>query len=274
MGLPNDFRAVEHLLDLVRKIHNAWVRDEFDDVKDLDDITVPRSSLKIACLISDNDSALIVILRIIIFFFHLRKARDLMPIYYAIPLDEIHATRRFVPQITFYWLEPEDEIEYGYRPIEGTFSFRLMGETSETITLAKLRTIATAIQREFMTGTKFVWKRGKQLYYYGEKDKGYQLQMLSRDEENVKELIRRVLAIQGHTPDWENLSIGKSGDENRKYPQTPRTIRVLGKSRKEPRKRPNVNLLFSRAVADAWAFEKPITLVQANLVDLTTLIDT
>ena len=58
----------------------------------------------------------------------------------------------------------------------------------------------------------YVWRKGKVRASYSDWDKGYQFQLLCRNESDARTLIGKVLDIQGHTPDWENLNISENSE--------------------------------------------------------------
>lgn len=190
MVVPTNFNEFEHLQSTILKVHNRIVRDEFNDITGDDlDLAVPRSSLRWACLLKDNDTADMMIQRFLLFYFSLRKAQDLQQPFYGIPLDDLQASRKFKPQITLYFKEDDNDVEEDFRPMWGEISFRLMSESSTTITKSELTNLANKIKTEFGASNGYVWKKGRKLYSYTEKEKGYQLQLLCRDETTAKELI-------------------------------------------------------------------------------------
>jgi hypothetical protein len=273
MSLPEDFNSSEHLQDVIRKVHNALVLEEFKDVHDIDDIHVPRSSLKIACAIKDDDSWDMIQARYNLFYLDLRKARDYQVPVYGIPLPDLQAQRTFKPQITLKFIELQKDVEPGYQQVTGEISFRLMDEDSISLTKAKIKTLTASINRIFITGgiNGFNWKKGKKYYSYTDKEKGYQLQLLSRDESNVISLIHNILEIQNHTYDSSRLKLNQTGlntsDENKAFPINPKTLSILEKDYKAPRKRPNADVNFYRAELSIYGLPKAIILIDKLNVD-------
>lgn len=274
MAIPQNFSEFEHLQSTILRVHNRIVREEFSDITGDDlDLAVPRSSLRWACLLKDDDTCDMMIQRFLLFYFTLRRAQDLQQPFYAIPLDDLHASRKFKPQITLYFKEDQGDVEGDERPTWGEISFRLMNESSTTITQSELVTLAKKIKTEFGAANGYIWKKGRKLYSYTEKNKGYQLQLLCRDDSTAKNLIDKVLTIQNHTPDWEFLKSNIADDETKSFPYNPGNQTVLGKSRKLPRRRPMVDVRFQYATATIWGVNKPIALYDRSFTFLSTLVD-
>lgn len=248
MALPEGHDSWEHLQRVVTQTHNKVVRDYFNDLGGDDwepEITTPRGSLRTACTVLDTDTAPMTLIRMLLFNHTLGyKDADVN----QENTNELTAINRASkPTITLYFLEPQDEVEEGYRRLKGEISFRIMSGTDAVNTETELRTLGTKIKNEFAKPTRFIWRRGKTMYSYADWDKGYQLQLLGREESNIKDLIGKVLSIQTHVPDWEYLNISNNDQPSQAYPTIPGTTILLGKTRKKARRRPisNVRYAFS-----------------------------
>lgn len=274
MTTPSNLNEFEHLQSTILRVHNQIVREEFSDITGNDlDLAVPRSSLRWACLLKDNDTCDMMIQRFLLFYFTLRRAQDLQQPFYGIPLDDLHASRKFKPQITLYFKEDLNDLEDDTRPTWGEISFRLMNESSTTITKPELLALANKIKTVFGPANGYIWKKGRKLYSYTEKDKGYQLQLLCRDDSTAKQLINKVLDVQNHTPDWKFLKSNIADDENGSFPYNPGNHTILGKSYKKPRRRPMVDVRFQYATATIWGINKPIALYDRSFTFLDALVD-
>jgi hypothetical protein len=263
MTLPADFNPFEHLQDLIIKVQNKIVKDEFNDVGDDDwqpNITTPRASLRVGCTLKDDDSGTMTILRLFFFYFILRKAQDLQLPVYGIPITSFQEQRRFKPQIHLYFLESLTDVEHGYSPVAGEISFRLMKETETTLTETELKTLAQKIKTLFCT-PPFKWKKGKNMYSYTDWEKGYQLQLLCWDKIQAKKLIETVLDIQSHTPNWKFLNESQNESPSQTFPTIPPPKTILGKLRKTPRRRPIATVIFQSAVCHLYGIPNPICLV-------------
>lgn len=165
MSIPQGFKEAEHLKSVIVRSYNRFVREQFPDIIDDDlDINVPRSSLRWACVVKANDSIQMILVRMFLFYFVLRQARDLFPAIYGFPISEIQSSRVGKPKIILIFKEDEAEVEEGYDPVWGQVGFRLMDEDSDSITRAKLTTIANRIKTEFGAGGGYVWRKGRRMY--------------------------------------------------------------------------------------------------------------
>ena len=255
MAIDNEW---EHLQSVLMQTHNRIIRDEFSDIEPDDDITTPRGSLKVACLLKDSDSALMTILRYWLFYVDLKKAQDLAPAIYGVPITSFQEHFQFAPHIKLYFLEDGDDVAEGYSRVKGEISFKLIGETSESITPAKAESLAHKIRTAFATGSGFVWKKGRIKVSYLDKARGYDFRLLVTTEAEGRRVIEQVLDIQNHTPDWDNLSIAESRAD---FPITPPTRHIYGKSRRLPRRRPRADVRFRVAELHIWGVPLPVILV-------------
>lgn len=280
MPLPDDFSPYEHLQSTFIRSYNKEVKNYFKDLDpdDLDpDITIPRQSLYIACKITDNDTAAMVQMRMFMYYFVLRRAADMQTPIYGIPLPDLQASRKFKPQITLKFREDLADVEEGYEPVWGEISFRLMNEESNTITKTELITLGNKIKTIFGVGNGKVWRKGKKMFSYTDKAKGYQFQILAREKTDAKDLISDVLDIQNDTPDWRKFKSNETGDsssdELSAYPYTPPNITIFGEVQKEPRRRPNVNVRFMWAEVAIWGKPRAIILYDHSFTHFDGLVD-
>lgn len=271
MPLPTNFDDWEHFQSVLIRTQNRVVREEFRDVGDDDwdpDIATPRGSLRVACTLKDNDSTLFVILRLFLYYFVLRKARDLVHPVYGSLIEGEGTGRKYKPQITLFFQEDLQDIETGYAPVTGEISFRLMNQASDNLTESELKEYARKIKTAFTTGEGFVWKKGKELSSYTDWDKGYQLQLLVRNKAEGRRIVEQVLDIQGHSPQWEKFNHQENENPSDAYPTVPGNEFILGKSRKKPRKRPIADVRFQYAILKTFGLPNPICLVDRSGVFL------
>ncbi len=267
MALPEGFSAAEHLQDVILLTQNKIVRTEFKDVGDDDwekDITTARASLRVACTHEEADSIDMTILRLWLFFGILRKAQDFHPAIFGIPSTSFQETTRYHPQIHLHFEEKYTEADAGYKPLRSQISFRLIGETTETLSSAEVLIIANKIKTLFAGATPFFWKRGKELYSYIDQSKGYYLQILCFNETEAKKVVEQVLDIRGHTPTWKLLNTKTNSEPTTSYPTIPVTKTILGKSYKQPRRRPVGNVYFRYATLHIHGKPNPVVLVDPD----------
>jgi hypothetical protein len=257
-----EFNSVEHLQSVMRNVINRDIIKDFADVtEDLPYIGSPRSSLRAACYHDDKDSIIISVARLLTYYFICRRGQDLHPPLYTLPVGTQQAQRRFAPQIHLYFEEPRNHTEPGYAPVEGTISFRIMGKDYDEVTRSNAETWAQRIKTLFGGSTPFVWRKGKVLCAYTDKEKGYQLQLLCRDETEGKRVIEQVLDIQQHTPDYSShMTISTAESPTGKYPTIPQTKTIYGRSRHLPRRRPIADVTFLYGTLHLWGMPNPVVL--------------
>ncbi|MBE9182878.1 hypothetical protein IQ268_30545 [Oculatella sp. LEGE 06141] len=265
MPLPEGFSPWEHLQAVVLQSYNRTVRSQFRDLGGDDwdeDITSGRGALRVACTVKDDDSANMVAIRMMLFYMTLRQASDLHPPLYTMPSDRYQQTVRFSPQITLYFREDLDEVEQGYKPIDSQISFRIRGETETTFTPANALTWANRIRSEFATGGGWRWRKGRVKLSYRDLERGYNLAIHAVSESEGRQVIAKVLSLQGDTIDNDNLVIAELGGTP---PIVPGTQVIYGESRRLPRKRPVGNVRFRYAEVHIWGVNKAVTLVDMTL---------
>lgn len=276
MPLPDNFSEAEHLQDTTLKIQNKIVRAEFADVGDdnwVRDIGTPRASLRVACTHQEGDSLLMTELRNQLFYLILRKAKDFHPNIYGIPSQDFQEVMKFFPQVQLFFLEKYNEAEIGYTQLRARISFRLIGETSETLTLSEATSIANKIKTLFNPGgVPFFWKKGRELFTYSDQQKGYHFQIYAFDETNAKKIIEQVLDIKTHTPDWKLLNRHQNTEPTAVYPTVPPPKIILGKSTKQPRKRPVGTVHFTNAIAYLYGRAEPLVLYDPDREYPTALV--
>lgn len=249
----------EHLQNVLQQVHNRIVRDEFRDVDgDDDNISTSRSSLRSASLIRDSDSATTVLNRFFLFYVMLRKASDLHPALYTTPVDRFQQSVKFQPQVTLYFREDLEDVDEGFEPIDAALSFRIQNQTEDTISQADLRNIATRIRTEFGTGNGYRWRKGRISVIYTDVKKGYRMRIHSSSESDGKEVIGKILDLQGDSIDRSKITINQLDEAP---PIIPPTKSILGRSRRMPRRRPVGWVRFQWAEAHIWGVPNPIQLI-------------
>lgn len=259
MPLPTNFSPFEHLQDVLRQAINRQVRFEFDDIDIDDDITTPRGSLKVACLHLDTDSAMIMIIRMLLYYLVVKGFG--YPEIYSVPISSVNEGLRYHPQLHLHWCQPFRTVQEGETPIDSQIKgIRLMGETNEGISRATALQIAQKVKTLFGSGNGFTWQRGKHMFTYSDPMKGYNMQLLVVSEAEGKRIVEQVLDIQSHTPDWKFGNYKQNVEPATAYPTNPPNKTRLGKSTKQRKKRPVVTMNFQYAQLHVEGLFKPIVL--------------
>jgi len=237
----------EHLQDTIRRTYNPEVREWFADITtDNPDISTPRGSLRTACTHAENDTMDMTLSRMLLFDMVVKQRfqaqlsssdRDL----------NYRVLRRTRPRVKLFFLEDLKDVEKGFQPITGEISFRLMNQTSTTMSEAEAKQIGTRIKSLFGASGGFVWRKGKELFSYTDWDKGYQLQLLARNKTEGKRIVEQVLDIQQHNPDWEFFNRTENEEPSTAFPTLPPTETILSKRRRLPRRRPIADVRFQYA---------------------------
>ena len=263
MPEPDNFTPTEQFQDVNKRIWNKLIREYFRDITNFEsdlDLTTPRQALLKACLHKEDDSLMLTMGRMQLFLHGTTYTRDQFPIVAGSLLSEIDSTITYRPKITLFFAEDAEDAEAGYKPVEMEVSFRLINETSATITEAELRSIGTKIKTNFGAGSGRIFKKGRKIVHYLDRDRGYNFLLRSRDLAEGKDLIREILTMNGDTLDTNILRVSETDSETDAYPYNPGTQLILGKRKSKPRRRPLVNVRFKYAYATVHGHNKPIYL--------------
>jgi hypothetical protein len=244
MPLSDNFSPTEHLLDTLRLYQNKLVREEFSDIEADDALEIPRGSLKRACLLTDDDTVDLTILRFWLFFVHARKAQDFHPPIFGIPSDLYQERVVYQPQVILHFWQDVDAVASGLAPARTRISFRLHNKTPESFTPAEARTLAAKIRTEFMSGGGYRFSRGKKKFCYRDKTRGYNFTLLTSNEPDAREIITKVHQLRSHVPDWDNLTRITT---DKPFPENPGTHRIYGQTVKKIRYRPTATIRFRSA---------------------------
>lgn len=265
-------RQWANLKSFLRKTYNREVNEWFRDEPDpLPDNSSSRKQAKRACLITPKDSQNMALLKSLTFRYVVQRVH-LTPDVYGTPVGNFDSVRKYRPQIFLEFKEDELDIEGGFARVGGRISFRLMSETSETISKTELTAIANRIKTEFGLGNGFIWKKGKDLASYTDKENGYGLQLLVRNKTDAKELITKILAVNNKVPNWKYLSYKEADNPTEAYPTLPSNTRILNTSYREPRIRPIASIRFQYAYCSIWGKPKPVILFDRSLRYLNSLV--
>lgn len=264
MTLPDDFAPLEHVQDVMKKIQNAIVREEFSDVGGDDwepNINTSRNSLRTACMHREDDPAILTNLRNQLYYIVLRKAQDLQIPYYGMPIHTYKESVEFKPQVQLYFSESyEDSLENDRKQINSEVTFRLMNETEDTLNAYEMERLARKIKAIFATPIYKI-RRGKTKTTYRDEDKGYRLSICVWDGVEGRRLFDKVLQIQDHSLELENFSDIERG---RNPPKTNKKKKVLGQTVKEIERRPIATLRFRYAALKVCSLDQDQILVDAS----------
>lgn len=261
-----------NLRSFLRKTYNREVNEWFRDVEDaVPDNSTSRKQAKRACLILSTESQNMASIKMQTFRYIVQRTH-LRPHVFGNPVGRAQAQRKYKPQIFFYFKQDEDEYNSNGLRFDGQISFRLMDETSETITKTKLLSIANKVKTEFGGSNEFIWKKGKDLASYTDISKGYAFRILVRNNTDAKEIISKVLRTNSDTPNWKHLRYSKADLPTEAFPTTKGNLNILGKLVKEPIQRPIVNVRFQYAYCHIWGKDAPVVLYDRSFTYFDTLV--
>ena len=205
MSVSKEWKLIKSAL---KRTYNRTVKDYFSDVDDeeLEDLTLPRKVLKRCSYIMPKDSMISAILKQQFFWFIVQQLHLKPDLIAGIPKSQYDELYKYKPMITMFFRQDPDAVPDGFYAVEGTISFRLINETTESITEAKLISLANEIKQNFGLNGGYIWKKGKQKYTYKDLEKGLDLRILSISETEAKEVIQKVCDLANATYDNDKLT--------------------------------------------------------------------
>lgn len=264
MQLPDNFQPSEQFQDAVRRAYNRYVREWFRDL-DIDslslNLSIQRHAALAACTHYDNDSLLLTVGKMMYFNEIRQRASVGVDSGIGETSESYDVIRRGHPKVLLFFMEDSQDVEFGYKPIRGEITFRLMDETTTSIAQTRVNAIANKIRSEFAVGSGYVWRKGRTMFTYNDWGLGYGLKVLCRNETEGREIVSKVLDIQNHTPDWSKAKVNENQEPSTAYPPVPPSERILGENRRLPRRRPVADVRFKYAALFVQGLQYPIPLV-------------
>lgn len=260
MPLPDDFSPWQHLHEMMLASHNRNVQQTFLSVPD-DDISTSLGGMKIACLLEEDDTVDMTLLRLMLFYFVYQGALP-TPVY-GVPTETFQSGFKFHPQVKLHFKEDWNEahLDQRLRPIRSEISFRLMTESSATMNEAKAISLANRIKEFFGAGNGFTFQRGPLKVVYDDKAHGYDLRLFVASEAVGVEVIQKVLEVQEHAFNEANLTIAQS---RKVFPTVSPPQEIYGQERRPPRTRPTGTVRFWKAELHVWGITNAIILLSKS----------
>ena len=257
MPLPDDFSPWQHLREMLITSHNRNVERTFFGVPH-DDLQNTQSGMKLACLLQDDDTVDMFLLRMYLYYFVFQG--NLPTPIYGIPVPDYDNEFVYKPQIKLIFKEDWNALlmENGLNRAKSEISFRLMHETSATINHNKAEAIALRVKELFGLEGGFTFEKGPTKAVYIDKPNGLYILLLVVNEAEAIRVIERVLEL-AQIPFNENIL--KIVESRKSYPQIPGFHEVYGRQKRKPRERPTTRVRFRKAELDVWGLYHPITLV-------------
>ncbi|MDJ0795805.1 MAG: hypothetical protein QNJ51_03035 [Calothrix sp. MO_167.B12] len=252
---------VEAFQSFCRKFINKKIKEHFSDIglaeNELYNSASGRLAARNICLHKDNDPIGLTVARMIAFYLIMNEKDE---VNYEPEIKGSSRLRAYKPIITLFFIQKATDVEPGYKRVEGKISFRLMNESTESLTNTKLIQYARKIKNIFTKGEGYRWRKGRTMFTYADWEKGYQLQLLCRDESTAKDLIAKILDIQSDSPDWKHLYTNQNNRPDEAYPKIPKKVKILGKQVRQGRHRPVSDVYFREASIKIEGLQNKIVL--------------
>lgn len=259
MVLPDDFSPAQHLLEMLLGTHNRTVQQTFIGVPDAD-LEHPLGGMKLACLLTEDDTVDMILLRLVLFWFEFKG--NLPAPLYAIPTEDYQAriSPPYRPEVKLIFREDYSPFlaENKFQRAKAEISWRLINETSASMNQNKAHTIALRIKEVFATGQGFIWERGTTQVTYRDLPHGIRFSLFASSQGEAIRVIGQVLEVAEISFNEELISVCKN---NKTYPVVPATQEVYGKATKGIRRRPVTDVRFNRAELHIYGQRTPIKLV-------------
>lgn len=215
--------------------YNGEVNRYFTENADNSDL----DETKKLCLITATDSRQTAMIRQEVFYHRVLKTH-LRTNDYRCP-DADNGNIRYHPQVTMFFKEDTRATTDGNRPVTAEISFRLMNETTPTLTKANVTALATEIWNTFGGSTPYKFNKGKHYVYYLDEENGYDFRILVMSKTEGERVIKSVLSLRNHV---FNEDYFRFSDSEKSNTTPPKTVTVLGRQRKLNRWRPNAIVSF------------------------------
>ena len=262
-------RNWQNLKSFLRKAYNREVNEWFRDVPDdVPDNSVPRKQAKRACLILPKESQNMALIKQLTFRYVVQQTH-LRPDVFGFDMNYVNESFTFKPQVKMFFRQDADAIPSGKRAVEGEIGFRIVDETSTTMTELKAKTLATKIKNEFAVGNGYIWKKGKHKVTYKDPEVGVDLRILALNETEGIEVVKKVLDVVDGIYDEDKLISIDPKKDSITNPTT--TELVYGKQQKKQRWRPIANVRFQYAVLTVHKLQYRVVLVDRSKTYLNAL---
>ncbi|MBN3957506.1 hypothetical protein [Nostoc sp. NMS8] len=269
MPLPDDFSPFEHLQSVIIQQHNHIVKDYFKDMGDdwEPEVATGRGSLRVACTILDEDSALVMAMRHRLLFDVLGYNKAGLMVYYG-SKESIEPPVEGHPKIVFYFSQDSASVPstQDYKA-DAEYSVRLMGlENTSTNLHSKLVEIATEIRTQFLEAKQgIILTKGNLGVIYKDPAHGFSngRRILANTEAEAIDIYKRMCNVIDVIFDEEKITVS-----NPKKPSTTGTVTqtqvIMGKTRKKRAYRRVVNVRFRYAYALIPGEPQPVFLVDTT----------
>ncbi|MGV0102347.1 hypothetical protein NSTCB13_00868 [Nostoc sp. DSM 114160] len=233
--------------------YNAEVNAHFGDTS----ADSGRDAAKNLCLITSTDSMQIAAQRQSFFYHQVLKIQN-KPTIIGKPKVDVDADVTYHPQVFIRLWQDSTAVPRGKFPKSAEFSYRVMGETSETITNEKLNNYARLVYTAFFQD-QFVINKGKYIGWYTSPVDGLHLQLYCIDEAECSRVAQAIVSKLNKAWTESLFKITKPARSN--TVSSSDTITILGETKQRPQWRPNCTVRATEAWISLWAEAEEIPLI-------------
>jgi hypothetical protein len=235
---------IERFQDFCRKYINRKVKEYFKDLGDerwQPDLNLDRHFVRWVCTHQDNDPLALTVGRLLVYFFKVQGLLD-EPLYF-IPTSRLQQQNvQTIPQVIINFQETAQSAQANKRtdhPLGAHHHIRFEKDFSSE---AEVQALARKVREAFATPL-FHFDKGRLKYTYLDKIKGFLFIVATPNETEARKVIEKLLFVVGESPNWDLLTESRS---NKNFSQV-KTIRINGKSYKQPQMRPTGKVYFLSA---------------------------
>jgi hypothetical protein len=220
---------------------DSFNREVYEWFRDAEENST-RKALRDDLLIGAKDSIQIVQIKIKTFREIIQKTH-LKPDIIGVPKSDFDADVTYKPEVSLIFKQSKSATPRNKNRKSARLSYRLMHETSKSLTIAELKNIGRQIYQDWATPA-YRFNKGKIIAWYVKPEDGLNLQIYAHSEEIGETVIKKVLNFRSLTFDNDILKFSKP---NRNSDPTPGTETILGETRSKPVWRPTVFVEFDHA---------------------------
>ncbi|MCC5641075.1 hypothetical protein LC593_35670 [Nostoc sp. CHAB 5844] len=278
MALPENFGSFEHLQNVYRQQFNRQVRNYFQDLGETwePEVNTPRGSLRVACTMTDEDSALVMELRHRLLYDVLGYGRSDLAVVYGSRFDTSPPVAGH-PQLFLVFSQDAAATPIEEPSIVHEKSVRLMkfscaagdddGSSDTAITKANMTEIANEIKANFISSSRGItYTCGNKSASYTDPENGFAKgnYMLVNSRADATEIYQKLCNVIDVPFKTEKLIVNDP-DKASTTTATAGTVTILGKQRKKRRYRPVAILRFRSAYISLGTLIPPIFLIDTTM---------
>ncbi|WP_017652295.1 hypothetical protein [Fortiea contorta] len=262
----------EHLQQTYKTEFNRRVDRYFKDVNGNGDLSSPRSSLKLACRITDNDNDAMMNMRHNLFFNVIGYSRKNLAVVYGSKFDNAPPVAGH-PQLFFVFSQDDSASPPEESPIQHEKSVRLMkfscasGNAKPAITKANMTEIANEIKSSFLSGGKGItYTCGNKSASYTDPDNGFPKgnYILVNSKSDGSEIYQKICNVID-VPFYSDRVLLNDPDKPSTTTATAGKVTILGKQVQNRRYRPVAVLRFRSAYISLGNLVPPVFLLDTTL---------